>query len=212
MSVFGSYFCPNLFCLACLSLIFTLCSAQLIGHRGVFRLPPGAEYRDEETRTASEGVSAFARKFQPLIDLAAELNKFDEQERTKQRCRRHPVFVTNQAVGYSGKMKADLFYYSETWDIDTDPLIKKRILQNLVKASTRCVQNNNKERTKKKKILKIPKSKKYSQRTFGNPFMKKNNPKTQGRRPFVPLWTIANYTYKVTNHQELPLPGYGRSG
>ena len=63
---------------------FAHCSAQLIGHRGVFSLPPGEEYRDEETRTASDRVSAFARKFQPVIDLASELNKFDEQERTRQ--------------------------------------------------------------------------------------------------------------------------------
>ena len=104
---------------------------------------------------------------------------------------------------------ADIFYYSETWDIDTDPLIKKRIMQNLVKASTGCVLNNNQKRTKKKIIFKLPK---YSQRTFENPlaFMTKINPKTQGRRPFVPLWTIANYSKKIKNHQELPLPGYGR--
>ena len=114
-------------------LYFTHCSAQLIGHRGVFRLPPGEEYIDEKTRTASDRVSAFA------INLASEMNKFDEKECTRQSYRRQPVFETSQPGWYIRKMNADLFYYSETIDLDTDPVIKKRIQQDWVKGKNGCV-------------------------------------------------------------------------
>ena len=115
-----------------INLYVSYCSAQLIGNRGVFSLPPGEEYRDEETRAASDRVSSFALRYQPVIDLAAELNRFEEEDRS--RYRRQPVFMTSQIGRYGRARKTDLFFYSETRDIDTDPVIKNRVAQEWLKS------------------------------------------------------------------------------
>jgi hypothetical protein len=185
---------------------FAHCSAQLIGHRGVFSLPPGEEYRYEETRPASDRVSAFARKFQPVIDLASELNKFDEQERTRQRYIRQPVFVTSQPPRYIQKMNADLFYYSETKDLDTDPVIRKRIMQDWVKKANGCVHKDQ----AKKPIIKIRDFKKPVRkviRTKYNP--RKEDRRRPLRRNFKPFQT---YRKEPQNYLDMALPVYGRSG
>ena len=119
-------------------------------------------------------MSAFARKFQPVIDLASELNKFDEQERTRQRYRRQPVFVTTQPARYIRKMNADLFYYSETKDLDTDPVIKKRIMQDWVRKTNRCVHKDQEKQAKIKM--------KDFRKSFRKVIRAKYNPRKQDRR------------------------------
>ena len=152
-------------------------------------------------------MSAFARKFQPVIDLASELNKFDEQERTRQRYRRQPVFVTSQPGRYIQKMNADLFYYSETKDLDTDPVIKKRIQQDWVKKRNGCVHKDQTKQT----TLKI--------QDFRKPFRKvvrtKYNPRKHERRR-LPLHRnfkpFQRYRKEPQNYPDLALAVYGRSG
>jgi len=55
--------------------------AQLTGHRGVVPLPDNFEYRDGETRLASQQVAAFARRFQSLGDHEAQENRLREVQR-----------------------------------------------------------------------------------------------------------------------------------
>merc|ERR1712128_271274 len=56
--------------------------AQLTGHRGVVSLPDNFEYRDEETRLASQRVAAFAKRVQPLTDHKAQENRLKEVQKS----------------------------------------------------------------------------------------------------------------------------------
>merc|ERR1712106_11332 len=56
--------------------------AQLTGHRGVVSLPDNFEYRDEETRLASQRVAAFAMRVQPLTDHEAQENRLKEVQKS----------------------------------------------------------------------------------------------------------------------------------
>jgi len=55
--------------------------AQLTGHRGVISLPDNFEYRDEETRLASQRVAAYARRVQTLTDHEAQENRLREVQK-----------------------------------------------------------------------------------------------------------------------------------
>ena len=129
---------------------------------------------------ASEKVSAFARKLQPVIDLAAQLNMLAEEERTRLRYKRKPFFISSLPVQYVRKMEADLFYYSETINIDPDPEIKERILQDWLGRSNGSGQNDQKEKVKVKTFPKIPKSMEKAGSTFGTIVRIKFNPFPQG--------------------------------
>lgn len=56
--------------------------AQLTGHRGVISLPDNFEYRDEETRLASQRAAAFARRVQTLADHEAQENRLKEVQKS----------------------------------------------------------------------------------------------------------------------------------
>ena len=120
------------------------CCGQLIGNRGVFQLPAGEQYRDAETLEASERVSAFAKSFQPALDLEAELNMLGERERSSYRRKRKlpPVFFSVNLPNYVRKIEADLFYYSESKDIDPPEENKQRIFQDWLEKSKQQKKNS----------------------------------------------------------------------
>ena len=84
---------------------------QLVGSRGVIRLPAGFNYRDQQTVTASKKAARFARHFQPINDSAAEKNKKAESGRLKgDEKRRPPVFFTFQEKSRAIENEEGLFY------------------------------------------------------------------------------------------------------
>ena len=89
------------------SLLLSHCSGQLTGNGGVFRLPAGEQYRDAETRRASERVSAFAKRVQPALDIEAELNKLGERVPSSVVLKRKlpPVFFSSHLPTYGRKME-----------------------------------------------------------------------------------------------------------
>jgi len=50
-------------------------TSQLTGSRGVITLPENFEYRDEDTRVASQAAAAFAKRYQPSLVREAQLNQ-----------------------------------------------------------------------------------------------------------------------------------------
>ena len=94
----------------------------------MFQLPAGVQYRDPETLQASEQVSAFAKTFQPVLDQEAELNMLGENTYRRKR-KLTPTFFSVDLPIYVRKMKADLFYYSESKKINPPEENKHRMLQ-----------------------------------------------------------------------------------
>ena len=94
----------------------------------MFQLPAGVQYRDPETLQASEQVSAFAKTFQPVLDQEAELNMLGENTYRRKR-KLTPTFFSVDLPIYVRKMKADLFYYSESKKINPPEENKHRMIQ-----------------------------------------------------------------------------------
>ena len=174
-------------------------------------LPPGEEYRDLETRTASERVSAFAVQFQPRIDLAAELNKLGEMKRSGARIRRKPVFISRLGPQNVRRMSADHFYYSDTRDLQPEPENIKRILLDWGRGSnSSCVTRRRKHKVKT--VSKISKYRKNKRKTSKNkrkfPSMKQQG---RNRRPAKEEILRRQLWYKMNGgYSEKPLAEYGR--
>ena len=94
----------------------------------MFQLPAGVQYRDPETLQASEQVSAFAKTFQPVLDQQAMLNMLGENTYRRKR-KLPPMFFSVDLPIYVRKMKANLFYYSESKNINPPEENKYRIGQ-----------------------------------------------------------------------------------
>ena len=69
-------------------------NAQLVGSRGVVKLPPGFVYHDEDTLPASRRVAIYAKKYQEKDNHKADENKLISLQRNDLGMRKKPQFAT----------------------------------------------------------------------------------------------------------------------
>jgi len=95
--------------------------SQLIGSRGVFTLPEGQYYRDEETVQASKDVARFARSYQVNADQSASQNRrYYTNQLTKT-----PRFYTRKAEQKGRKLSdAEVFDFVDSRYVDPLPETK----------------------------------------------------------------------------------------
>merc|ERR1712058_44853 len=107
--------------------------SQLVGNRGVVRLPDDFEYRDSETLEAARAAAAFSLKFQPKQERIIRQNKLNEERKKSEKKssrlsrRRNISFYTyGPRLAISGGHN-DNFYFTESRSLNPPPEIKERM-------------------------------------------------------------------------------------
>merc|ERR1712058_24591 len=107
--------------------------SQLVGNRGVVRLPDDFEYRDSETLEAARAAAAFSLKFQPKQERIIRQNKLNEERKKSEKKssrlsrRRNISFYTyGPRLAIPGGHN-DNFYFTESRSLNPPPEIKERI-------------------------------------------------------------------------------------